>query len=188
MARNILVSANFNPKSFASAKILEAFRKIDKKVLDVQVSIKLNDQEKFHETMYRREFCLHVRGDTTSSQRLFLIINANCIPIIISDNIFLPFESLIDYDLFSFKVDEAFVINDVHGFVGFLREISTEKKIEMREKLTIAKELFSFYSANKFNAVSLLFIDLLISKIKLCAHVVNGVNSSRMSIILCQIE
>jgi hypothetical protein len=179
--RDILVSAGFNAKSFSRAKILEAFKTLQENVSDIKVNHKLSD-EQFHQTMYRSEFCLHARGDTTSSQRLFLIINTNCIPIIISDNSILPFESLIDYSLFSVKVEEAFVINDVHEFVSFLRAIPMQKRVEMRKKLNVVKEIFSFYSANRFNAVSMLFMDLLVSKIKLCAQIENNeVETSHMS-------
>ena len=51
--------------------------------------------------MRTSEFCLHPAGDTPTSCRLFDAIQSLCIPVIVSDNIELPFEGTIDYTEFS---------------------------------------------------------------------------------------
>ncbi|KAL2898173.1 putative arabinosyltransferase ARAD1 [Bienertia sinuspersici] len=42
-------------------------------------------------------FCLNTAGDTPSSNRLFNAIVSHCVPVIISDNIELPYEDVLDY-------------------------------------------------------------------------------------------
>jgi hypothetical protein len=47
--------------------------------------------------MRRSLFCLNPAGDTPSSARLFDAIVSGCIPVIISDELELPFEGILDY-------------------------------------------------------------------------------------------
>lgn len=50
--------------------------------------------------MRSSRFCLHLAGDTPSSNRLFDAIVSHCVPVIISDDIELPFEDFINYSEF----------------------------------------------------------------------------------------
>ncbi|CAI0401692.1 unnamed protein product [Linum tenue] len=50
--------------------------------------------------MASSKFCLHIAGDTPSSNRLFDIVATHCVPVIISDEIELPFEDVLDYSDF----------------------------------------------------------------------------------------
>ena len=50
--------------------------------------------------MKSSKFCLHLAGDTPSSNRLFDAIASHCVPVIISDEIELPFEDELDYSQF----------------------------------------------------------------------------------------
>lgn len=45
----------------------------------------------------RSSFCLSPAGDTPSSARLFDAIVSGCIPVIVSDELELPFEGILDY-------------------------------------------------------------------------------------------
>lgn len=45
----------------------------------------------------RSLFCLNPAGDTPSSARLFDAIVSGCIPVIVSDELELPFEGILDY-------------------------------------------------------------------------------------------
>lgn len=47
--------------------------------------------------MIRSVFCLSPAGDTPSSARLFDAIVSGCLPVIISDELELPFEGILDY-------------------------------------------------------------------------------------------
>lgn len=46
---------------------------------------------------FRSLFCLNPAGDTPSSARLFDAIVSGCIPVIVSDELELPFEGILDY-------------------------------------------------------------------------------------------
>ncbi|KAF9595914.1 hypothetical protein IFM89_006195 [Coptis chinensis] len=47
--------------------------------------------------MSSSKFCLNIVGDTPSSNRLFDAIASHCVPVIISDEIELPYEDILDY-------------------------------------------------------------------------------------------
>lgn len=50
-----------------------------------------------HIPCFRSIFCLNPAGDTPSSARLFDAIVSGCIPVIVSDELELPFEGILDY-------------------------------------------------------------------------------------------
>ena len=59
--------------------------------------------------MHSSRFCLHLAGNTPSSCHLFDAIVSHCVPVIVSDQIELPFKGEIDYQEFLvfFSVKEA---------------------------------------------------------------------------------
>lgn len=63
--------------------------------------------EQYMADMSDSVFCLCVRGDTTSSRRLFTAITLGCIPVLVADWVQLPFERLIDYSRFTVRVPES---------------------------------------------------------------------------------
>ncbi|XP_058096483.1 probable arabinosyltransferase ARAD1 [Magnolia sinica] len=71
--------------------------------------------------MRSSKFCLNIAGDTPSSNRLFDAIASHCIPVIISDEIELPFEDVLDYSKFcifvrgSDAVKKGFLLNLLRG-------------------------------------------------------------------------
>ena len=72
--------------------------------------------------MRSSKFCLHLAGDTPSSNRLFDAIVSHCIPVIISDEIEVPFEEELDYSDFCLFVKSSDAL--LHGFLmTFLRSI-----------------------------------------------------------------
>lgn len=88
-------------------------------------------------------FCLSMRGDTSSTSRLFSIIEAECIPVIISDWILLPFESLIDYKRFSVQFPES-MLNNVSNIVDHLLSITPEQQSSLRYYLKIARTMLIY--------------------------------------------
>lgn len=73
--------------------------------------------------MRSSKFCLHLAGDTPSSNRLFDAIVSHCVPVIISDEIELPFEAELDYTDFCLFVKSADALRS-----GFLIELLRSKK------------------------------------------------------------
>ncbi|MQM12395.1 hypothetical protein Taro_045313 [Colocasia esculenta] len=93
--------------------------------------------------MRTSEFCLHPAGDTPTSCRLFDAILSLCIPVIISDNIELPFEGIIDYSEFSVfvSVDNALQQN---WLVSHLRSISKVQKSKFRMIMAQVQSVFEY--------------------------------------------
>ncbi|CAM8970589.1 unnamed protein product [Rhodiola kirilowii] len=89
------------------------------------------------------EFCLHPAGDTPTSCRLFDAIQSLCIPVIVSDNIELPFEGIIDYSEFSVFVAVSDALQP-KWLVSHLRSFSTEKKDQFRQRMAQAQPVFVY--------------------------------------------
>eukprot|EP01018_Ginkgo_biloba_P037778 Gb_03999 [translate_table: standard] len=90
-------------------------------------------------------FCLSPAGDTPSSARLFDAIVSGCIPVIVSDELELPFEGILDYRkvaLFMSSVDAV----QPGWLVAYLRNISTKRIEEMRSNLVKFARHFQYSS------------------------------------------
>lgn len=107
--------------------------------------------------MRSSKFCLHPAGDTPSSCRLFDAIVSHCVPVIVSDNIELPFEDELDYTEFSvvFSVQEALTRDYM---VNQLRQIPKEKWLKMWRLLKEIAHHYEFqYPPKKEDAVNMLW-------------------------------
>ncbi|KAM0033971.1 putative xylogalacturonan beta-1,3-xylosyltransferase [Helianthus debilis subsp. tardiflorus] len=93
--------------------------------------------------MRNSEFCLHPAGDTPTSCRLFDAIQSLCIPVIVSDNIELPFEGTIDYTDFSVfvAVNEALQPN---WLVNHLRSYTDVQKSKFRQNMARVQSFFEY--------------------------------------------
>lgn len=84
--------------------------------------------------MHSSKFCLHPAGDTPSACRLFDAIVSLCVPVIVSDQIELPFEDVIDYSKIAIFVDSTSAVKP--GFlVKKLRKITTERILEYQREM-----------------------------------------------------
>ncbi|KAG0558410.1 hypothetical protein KC19_10G026400 [Ceratodon purpureus] len=80
------------------------------------------------------KFCLHLAGDTPSSNRLFDAVASHCVPLIISDEIELPFEDVLDYSQFCIFVNASDALRK--GFVtNLLRTFPVEDWARMHARL-----------------------------------------------------
>ncbi|XP_048331932.1 probable arabinosyltransferase ARAD2 [Ziziphus jujuba] len=93
--------------------------------------------------MRSSEFCLHPAGDTPTSCRLFDAIQSLCIPVIVSDNIELPFEGIIDYSEFSVFVAISDALTP-KWLVSYLRGFSEEQKEGFRQKMAQVQPIFQY--------------------------------------------
>ncbi|KAI7728771.1 hypothetical protein M8C21_028700, partial [Ambrosia artemisiifolia] len=84
--------------------------------------------------MAASKFCLNIAGDTPSSNRLFDAIVSHCVPVIISDDIELPYEDILDYSKFSIFVPASDACKNGY-LINLLRGVKREKWIEMWENL-----------------------------------------------------
>ncbi|XP_021829560.1 probable arabinosyltransferase ARAD1 [Prunus avium] len=107
--------------------------------------------------MRSSKFCLHPAGDTPSSCRLFDAIVSHCVPVIVSDEIELPFEDEIDYTKFSlfFSFKEAL---EPGYMVDQLRKFPKDRWVEMWRQLNAISHHFEFhYPPEKEDAVNMLW-------------------------------
>ncbi|XP_062227491.1 probable arabinosyltransferase ARAD1 [Phragmites australis] len=89
------------------------------------------------------EFCLHPAGDTPTSCRLFDAIASLCIPVIVSDEVELPFEGMIDYTGFSIFVSVSNALRP-EWLTNYLRNISRQQKDEFRRNLAHVQPIFEY--------------------------------------------
>ncbi|KAG1327119.1 putative arabinosyltransferase ARAD1 [Cocos nucifera] len=93
--------------------------------------------------MRTSEFCLHPAGDTPTSCRLFDAVMSLCIPVVISDNIELPFEGVVDYTEFSVFVSVSNALQP-KWLVNYLRSISKEQKGRFRRNMARVQSIFEY--------------------------------------------
>ncbi|XP_059631894.1 probable arabinosyltransferase ARAD1 [Cornus florida] len=93
--------------------------------------------------MRSSEFCLHPAGDTPTSCRLFDAIQSLCIPVIVSDDIELPFEGMVDYSEFSVFVAVSDALQP-NWLVGHLKSYSDKQKDRFRQNMAQVQHVFQF--------------------------------------------
>ncbi|XP_010519357.1 PREDICTED: probable arabinosyltransferase ARAD1 [Tarenaya hassleriana] len=107
-------------------------------------SVKNDGINKATKGMHNSKFCLNIAGDTPSSNRLFDAIASHCVPVIISDDIELPFEDVLDYSEFSIFIRTSDALKE--GFlINFIRGIRKDEWTRMWKRL---KEVDKFYEFN----------------------------------------
>lgn len=100
--------------------------------------------------MRSSKFCLHLAGDTPSSNRLFDAIASHCVPVIISDRIELPYENVLDYSKFCVFVSAVHALRK--GFlIGLLRSIEQDEWTRMWKQLFKVQEHFEYQFPSRPN-------------------------------------
>jgi hypothetical protein len=99
-----------------------------------------NNQLLASQGMHSSKFCLHPAGSTPASCRLFDAIHSLCIPVIVSDNIELPFEDVIDYRKIAIFVQSTYAVKQ--GFlVLMLRNVTTERILQYQRELKLVSSI-----------------------------------------------
>ncbi|OIW06571.1 hypothetical protein TanjilG_03965 [Lupinus angustifolius] len=93
--------------------------------------------------MRTSEFCLHPAGDTPTSCRLFDAIQSLCIPVIVSDDIELPFEGMVDYSEFSVFVAVGDALKP-SWLVNHLKSFSKVKIDKFRQNMARVQPIFVY--------------------------------------------
>ena len=83
-------------------------------------------------------FCLAPAGFAPWSRRLFEVIIEGCIPVIVADDIVLPFENQLNWKEFSVTVSEAVV--KAGKLKEFLIQISNDQILQLQKTLMATKE------------------------------------------------
>ncbi|XP_073125267.1 probable arabinosyltransferase ARAD1 isoform X2 [Henckelia pumila] len=119
--------------------------------------------------MRSSKFCLNIAGDTPSSNRLFDAIASHCVPVIISDEIELPYEDALDYSEFcvfvrtSDALKEKFLLNLVRNITkadwtrmwGRLKEVENFYKFQYPSQANDAVQMIWQAVSRKVPAVKL---------------------------------
>ncbi|XP_060172480.1 probable arabinosyltransferase ARAD1 [Lycium barbarum] len=135
-------------------------------------SIKSNGVREAGRGMASSKFCLNIAGDTPSSNRLFDAIASHCIPVIISDDIELPFEDVLDYSKFCIFVRSSDAVRKGY-LLNLLRRIKEDQWIKMWQRLKELTKHFEYqYPSQPNDAVDMIWqaIARKLSFIQLKAH------------------
>jgi len=89
-----------------------------------------------NEILQNATFCPIPRGDSGGTKRFFAAILAGCIPVVISDNLALPFVPLVNYSGAILRVPEREFMNRKFSLLTFLRSQTPEQVAGMRENLS----------------------------------------------------
>ncbi|XP_019422356.1 PREDICTED: probable arabinosyltransferase ARAD1 [Lupinus angustifolius] len=90
-------------------------------------------------------FCLNPAGDTPSSARLFDAIVSGCIPVIVSDELELPFEGILDYRKIALFASSTDALKP-GWLLKFLKGISPARVHEMQQNLAKYSRHFIYSS------------------------------------------
>ena len=133
-------------------------------VIEAATAIK-NASYQPHEAYLRRmiqsTFCLAPRGDTASSRRVYEAIAAGCIPVIIADDLNLPFEKRLKYTDFSVRFTEKFALRQPLAMLKQLREMPLSKVQAMQASLMKARPSFLWHTdPSRPSAVDQILVEL----------------------------
>lgn len=134
--------------------------------------------------MASSKFCLNIAGDTPSSNRLFDAIASHCVPVIISDQIELPFEDVIDYSQFCLFVRASDAVKKGY-LLNLLRGIKQEKWMKMWGKLKEIAHHFEYqYPSQPGDAVDMIWeaVSRKISPIQIKLHRSNRYRRSQFPV------
>ncbi|KAI5387881.1 hypothetical protein KIW84_073827 [Lathyrus oleraceus] len=95
--------------------------------------------------MRRSLFCLNPAGDTPSSARLFDAIVSGCIPVIVSDELELPFEGILDYRKIALFVSSNDALKP-GWLLKYLKDIQPAHIKELQQNLAKYSRHFLFSS------------------------------------------
>jgi hypothetical protein len=112
------------------------------------VTNNINEKD-FDAAMMSSEFCFHMPGDLSSTQKLYRFIFSGCIPIIfVSYRGQLPFHHFIDWNSFSVIVFKDIINNPdaLQSFVSYLATLRQDvaKIQDMRKKMAEVAPLFNW--------------------------------------------
>lgn len=122
--------------------------------------------------MRRSKFCLNIAGDTPSSNRLFDAIASHCVPVIISDDIEVPFEDELDYSEFCVFIKSTDALRE-NFLINFLRSIKKDEWTVLWRRVKRVARHFEYQHPTKpYDAVNMVWraIARRVPTVKLLLH------------------
>ncbi|CAI9757539.1 unnamed protein product [Fraxinus pennsylvanica] len=141
----------------AIRQVLYYLLKDEKDIYFAFGSVQANGIKQAGKGMASSKFCLNIAGDTPSSNRLFDAIASHCVPVIISDEIELPFEDVLDYSEFCVFVRASDAVKKGY-LLNLLRGIKQENWTKMWERLKNISRHFEYqYPSQPGDAVDMIW-------------------------------
>lgn len=97
---------------------------------DIRCSFPGNSAVVYPNILEEGTFCLVIRGVRLAQPNLLEAMAAGCIPVIMADNMILPFEEIIDWTLIAITIRES----DLHSIMTVLRAVSKQRIKEMQQQ------------------------------------------------------
>ncbi|KAJ8536258.1 hypothetical protein K7X08_034659 [Anisodus acutangulus] len=147
-------------------------------------SIQANGVRDAGKGMSSSKFCLNIAEDTPSSNRLFDAIASHCVPVIISDEIELPFEDVLDYSEFCVFVHSSDAVKKGY-LLNFLRGMKEDQWTKMWESIKALGKHFEYqYPSQSNDAVDMIWqaVSRKVSSIHLKDHRNNRYKRSQLFI------
>ncbi|RLM48695.1 putative arabinosyltransferase ARAD1 [Panicum miliaceum] len=120
-------------------------------------SVQDHGASKASQGMHSSKFCLNIAGDTPSSNRLFDAIVSHCVPVIISDDIELPYEDVLDYSKFSIFVRSSDAVKKGY-LMRLISGVSKQQWTRMWDSLKEVDKHFEYqYPSQKDDAVQMIW-------------------------------
>jgi len=146
--------------------------KDEKDVLFSFGSVQDHGVSKASQGMHSSKFCLNIAGDTPSSNRLFDAIVSHCVPVIISDDIELPYEDVLDYSKFSVFVRSSDAVKKGY-LMRLIKGVDKRRWTRMWKRLKEVDKHFEYqFPSKKDDAVQMIWQALArkVPSIRLKAH------------------
>ncbi|KZV29558.1 xylogalacturonan beta-1,3-xylosyltransferase-like [Dorcoceras hygrometricum] len=107
--------------------------------------------------MHSSKFCLNIAGDTPSSNRLFDAIASHCVPVVISDEIELPYEDVLNYSDFCIFVRTSDALRE-NFLLNLINNIGKDEWTRMWKRLKEVERFFRFqYPSQDQDAVQMIW-------------------------------
>ncbi|KAK3030967.1 hypothetical protein RJ639_034888 [Escallonia herrerae] len=120
-------------------------------------SVQRDGISKATQGMHSSKFCLNIAGDTPSSNRLFDAIASHCVPVIISDEIELPYEDVLDYSQFCIFVRTSDALKEKF-LINLIRSIKRDEWTRMWAMLKEIENFFEYqYPSKEGDAVQMIW-------------------------------
>jgi hypothetical protein len=103
------------------------------------------DHEAYISEMAEAKFCLHLLGYVTWSERLGTIVNANCIPVIISDHLVLPFWQDVNWSSMVVRIQQKDVLQDPSVIKRVLSNITEAEANTMEANLAAVRPSLTYH-------------------------------------------
>lgn len=97
---------------------------------DIRCSFPALTPVEYPDILEHGTFCLIIRGVRLAQPSLLEALATNCIPVIVADNIVLPFAEILDWTFFSISLREA----DLHSIVSVLKAVSQTRIEELQRQ------------------------------------------------------